>query len=766
MQRIQRENTAPPRSLGHGQTARDRRAKFEFLCLDPMQRAQTPPPAGDAVLRDREVLAALTRMSRGRCAFCEACDPSLRTWRFRPATDAMPADAGGQLHLYYAWLAEAWQNLYPICEGCIPEHPGRFPVKGRRTPVPAPEHLRDHAAETIGIWRGPAPLEHPLLLDPCHSSDFHRALRPRFDGRIDGIGDRGAPSVAHFRLNRPARVQQRAHSYATRFEQLVATVSGSGTDGLEALLDFQDMEFGGTWYLLLRRIVARLVEGTLPRPILSPTKIGAVLAMFYGQRGIQKRLREACEALIAEDAASSSSGAAAPVAGPPSSVSRLARIDIRNFRSIDTLRLCLPACIDRHTADAPAPSLLILGENAAGKSSLLEAIALALCGSAAHQRLALSWKAFILDTGLTEGGGMAAPSHAEVIVTLASGGRRHVRLRESGIVMRDHGDVQCPPVFAYGAFRHYQKGRRLFAAHRHVRNLFDGSVLGNPHEWLLELSLPAFDMVVQALRAILCMDGPFEVIERDLQARTCHVVTRIEDASGRPRQLRTPLSAVSSGFRTLLALACDVMQGLMDPRINPAFQTLRGSRAVVLVDEIETHLHPRWKMRVMASLREALPQVTFIATTHDPLCLRGMRKGEVMVLHRWYEEGDTSPLRIGLLGDLPDGALMRVDQLLTSDFFRLYSTDDPATTAGLSRVAGLLARERDGDVLSPADTQLLERFRNEICTALPVGDSEIQRLVQEAVAHYLQEREAAAPSARQQLRSHTRALIRQAMERR
>ncbi len=733
--------------------------------MAPARRSQTSPPAGDAVLRDRNVLHALVRVFRGRCAFCEARDPSLRVWRLRPPADAMPVAGEEQCHLYYSWLAEAWQNLYPICEGCVPGQRDHFPVKGRRTPIPALGELREHAAENTGIWRGRLPLEYPLLLDPCHSRDFQRALRPRFDGYLEGTGDRGAATVAHFSLNRPARIQQRAHSHAHRFEQLLIVLTGRNTQGLQALLDFQDMEFGGTWYLLLRRIVARLAEGMQSRPVLSPSQIGKALATFYGQPDIQRRLNSVREDLIVEDEASVHGEQIVAAPQALRLCSRVNRIDIQNFRSIDALTLRMPEGNATDETDAPAPSLLILGENAAGKSSLLEAIALALCDGAAHHRLALPWKEFVLDPGLMEGGGSAAAPCAEVVITLASGGRRRLRVREGGTDVRDQGDVRCPPVFAYGAFRHYQKGRKLFAAHRHVRNLFDGSVLGNPHEWLLELSPAAFDMVVQALRSIFGMGHPFEMIERDLQARTCHVVTHIEDSGGRPRQLRTPLRAVSSGFRTILALACDVMQGLMDPRINPGFQTLRSSRAVVLVDEIEAHLHPRWKMRVMPSLREALPQVTFIATTHDPLCLRGMHNGEVMVLHRWYQEGSASPLRVGLLDDLPDGALMRVDQLLTSDFFRLDSTDDASTATRLSRMAELLAREREGDALASDDRRLLDHFRSEVCKALPVGDSEVQRLVQEAVALYLQERESAAPTARRELRSQTRELIRQAMER-
>lgn len=43
---------------------------------------------------------------------------------------------------------------------------------------------------------------------------------------------------------------------------------------------------------------------------------------------------------------------------------------------------------------------------------------------------------------------------------------------------------------------------------------------------------------------------------------------------------------------------------------------LESSLGIVLIDEIETHLHPRWKMQVVSALRRAMPQVQFIFTTH------------------------------------------------------------------------------------------------------------------------------------------------------
>ena len=66
-------------------------------------------------------------------------------------------------------------------------------------------------------------------------------------------------------------------------------------------------------------------------------------------------------------------------------------------------------------------------------------------------------------------------------------------------------------------------------------------------------------------------------------------------------------------------------------------------------------------------------------TTHDPLCLRGMYQGEVFVLQRVSEDA-----RIESLEELPNVQGMRADQILTSEFFGLGSTD-PGTDAKLIR---------------------------------------------------------------------------------
>ena len=50
----------------------------------------------------------------------------------------------------------------------------------------------------------------------------------------------------------------------------------------------------------------------------------------------------------------------------------------------------------------------------------------------------------------------------------------------------------------------------------------------------------------------------------------------------------------------------------------------------MLLDEIDTHLHPTWKMQIVRGLRQMMPAMQFITPTHEPLCLRGLEEGEVV----------------------------------------------------------------------------------------------------------------------------------------
>ena len=93
--------------------------------------------------------------------------------------------------------------------------------------------------------------------------------------------------------------------------------------------------------------------------------------------------------------------------------------------------------------------------------------------------------------------------------------------------------------------------------------------------------------------------------------------------------LRVPLEDLSDGYQSVVALATDLMLSLL-----ARWPSVDVAEGTVLIDELGAHLHPRWRMRIVTSLRQVFPRVQFLSSTHDPLCLRGLGDGEVVVVKR------------------------------------------------------------------------------------------------------------------------------------
>ena len=648
----------PPEVLSHPEFAQMRIGYLHFLKLTSNRRDQTRPP-------DRHLpsvpglLAAVAEPFGGLCAFC-GIETAQSVYRFRPTRDASVkvSSLGYSLPLHYGWLADAWQNLYPICVGCRPAQPAHFPVVGERVSHPSWSEYLAYQAENSGHW--PYPIgETSLLIDPC-TDDPAQAMTVAPDGQMVALNERGEFTIAHFNLNRPALVAARA----------VVPIA-------------------------VRRNPVRKTRAA-------------------------KRPRRW----------------------------ELASIRIENFKAMELLELDMP---ERPEGAPPrAPVLLILGENAAGKSTILEAVALALMPDAARQRLMPDPARLLLNPRYLGSPDLPIRRQGAVSLHFVDGDAQTdvtLNLTPAGFTV-DRGAKDLPQVFAYGAYRHYLDGVRGRGADRGVVSLFKSDkLLSNPRDWLVALPDSRFDEVVQALRFVFGVD--FEAIRR--RDGDCLVVT-ITDGI----EQETPLLAVSSGFRTVLALVCDVLHWLMSAPATKD-KNLDEMPALILIDEVEAHLHPRWKMTIVEGLRQALPAATFLMTTHDPLCLRRAAPGEVRVMTRQRATGDSDvAVTVEALDSLPDMGALTIDQLLTADFFGLGDTDDPDAVRALD---GLMDQFATG-VTSPVDPTVVRRLQSKLLQDLPIGRTEVERIVQEAVETYLTERRSRRPEWRESTRNRILTLLR------
>ncbi|MCU6456016.1 AAA family ATPase [Sphingomonas sp. A2-49] len=753
MQYIKRPAGAPD-ILKSAEAIRSRRQMLAFMSLERGRRSQTSVPAVGLSPANDLLVEAVSDLSHGKCAFCEVKEP-LVAHRFRPAGNALPLAERKDPHLFYLWLADAWHNLYPICLSCRPAEP-QFPVEGSRCNLPSPKQIESYISRNDGIWSQRVPDERNLIIDPAKETSFHGHIKPRLDGTLIALSPRAAVTIEVFDLNREDRVAQRALRYEANLAVLRRLVSerrkgkvAPAPDRFDDLFDFERLEFGGTWLLLLKRIAERI---PMPEGTSMPARLKQLKGGFVRLSAISDavaRIDKAVAEITLEDPRlkAASSG--------PRRLDRvqaqLRRIEIENFKAIERLTLDMPVAGASDPELAPStPSLVVLGENATGKSSLLEAIALALTTEEARRNLDLDWGKMPLDPGQMgeEDGASAADARARLVFD--SGQTATLVVSENGAQVRTEFGSERVAVFAYGAFRRFAADASPPPSSRHVRNLFDASPLAHPENWLKGLPPRRFEMVIRTLRDLLSIEGDFDVIQRVGRARELRMVTALTEPGGTIRYSRTPLNAVSSGYRSMLGMLCDILRGLLnveearESNESTDFASFETARGVVLIDEIEAHLHPRWKVQVMTGLRRALPAMTFIVTTHDPLCLRGMGSGEVVVLQR-IAASDSAlesrlPIVVERMTSLPDAADLRIEQLLTSDFFQLFSTSDAASDRRMAKIGDLVRRRAEGDVLSDEERKVLDEFERDIASALPVGSSEVHRMVQEAVATYLARR--------------------------
>lgn len=151
---------------------------------------------------------------------------------------------------------------------------------------------------------------------------------------------------------------------------------------------------------------------------------------------------------------------------------------------------------------------------------------------------------------------------------------------------------------------------------------------------------------------------------------------------------------------------------------------------IVLIDEIEQHLHPSWQKYVIRQLNKVFPNLQFIATTHSPLCAIGTANlpsaDEVSSLLVLSQEGDHIEGKDGV--SPPRGK--RADQILTSFLFGLDASGSDDTAQKIERYSQLLSKaDRTG-----MDKKELIRLKSEIEKELGSGETQLKELVGKAVS--------------------------------
>ena len=320
----------------------------------------------------------------------------------------------------------------------------------------------------------------------------------------------------------------------------------------------------------------------------------------------------------------------------------LRRIELENVRSIEHLEIDFNS-----EGEATRRWTILLGENGTGKSSVLRSIALITAGSAALSELLLkpdSWVRLGTQSCRIAADLVTADGEERQISLAWSRGQNIRDLFEQNKMTLDQLDSALAHstrsyfTVGYGASR--RLGSARFASqtfdsnqHRRARNvatLFSNDAVMNPLDTLamdLEYrkSKQGFEIVRETMSEIL-PGVKISRIDRDKRELL------FETPDG-----ELPLDQLSDGYQNMAGWCGDLLY-----RITDAYEDYKNplkARGLLLVDELDLHLHPVWQRLLKQFLKEKMPNLQILATTHSPLTAQEAGENELYFLRRSGETG-------------------------------------------------------------------------------------------------------------------------------
>ncbi len=392
------------------------------------------------------------------------------------------------------------------------------------------------------------------------------------------------------------------------------------------------------------------------------------------------------------------------------------RIQLENIRCFRRLQISLA------TDDTPVKWIMIVGDNAKGKTTLLRCLALGLCNETDAIALMQETRGEYLRAGETEGVVKISLKRADdgtvytIRTTITRSSADAPEIVRQRITPEEGFSWDDLFVCGYGTYRSTEANESYekYSSRNALQTLFDGEAsLHNP-ELVLVRHPHVRERLERRLAEVLMLDDPeygVSFSERGLVVRGPW-----GDA---------PFRSLSDGYRSTTQWMVDFIGWQI--YANRFGNSDAGG--ILLIDELEQHLHPRWQRHIVERLRQQFPETQIFSTTHTPLVAAGVVDLEDAMLLRLVEE-DEGAVTAHVL-DKKKLMGKRADQVLASEAFGLVTTRSPKSTDDLSRYAELLGKVGNG-----ADEER-EILREQLKASLLFGENEFEQTVELAVSQAL-----------------------------
>ncbi|MHC4259686.1 MAG: AAA family ATPase [Planctomycetota bacterium] len=332
---------------------------------------------------------------------------------------------------------------------------------------------------------------------------------------------------------------------------------------------------------------------------------------------------------------------------------------------------------------------LFAADNGDGKTTLLRSMAMGLCDETSAGALLRDTNGDTVRIGKEDG---------TIKITLDDGGKswtittKIVRM-EGGFerLRQRHYPLQDFPwqrifVCAYGANRRTEGdiSYDAYSAPNAVYTLFNYDYpLQNP-----ELAIRRYAKTKKEQDDIC--SWLTDIIMRSIRLTKVGIVVR--DKYGNS----VPLGASADGYRAMLACICDMLGWALLAGQKNRESNVSG---IVLIDEIEQHLHPRWQLKIMDLLHKTFPKIQFIVGTHSPLVVSGCKECAVHIINRGKHK------RTSVYGWLAEDVYREVMDMQTTRQEDVRSLIKEFEELHLKRISNALS-EKDESRLVEVEKQL------------------------------------------------------------
>ena len=402
--------------------------------------------------------------------------------------------------------------------------------------------------------------------------------------------------------------------------------------------------------------------------------------------------------------------------------------------------------------DTPYPWVTLLGENGGGKSTVLQALGLILAGPEGAQTLVPRPVGWLRNE--SQVGGMAASFRQGS----ADPGRWKRKVFRHGLAVtgrepiHERGQVYTEPTFldlpnpelswlrknvfasrgsgwfaaGYGSFRRLTRSHQVLvpslepqARYTNFLTQFnEDEPLTTFERWMVYLDYIIAKSSKNRRSVLAKRSSLWARRRREWGIKAINRIlpsgTRFDSVTNEGRILfevggrKVPTIGLSDGYRSVLALAGDLIWRLI--QAFPESDHPLDEEGVVLIDELDIHLHPRWQRLIAGWLREQFPNLQFFVATHSPF-VAASAGDDALTLRLTLEDGVTKVEKV----ETP--VALSVDRILQSEAFGQLSPYSPSTQKDIDRYDALARKQK----LSPDEKKEFTQLRAFMQRARPVG---------------------------------------------